>query len=190
METSESQIISQCQKGSLEQFAKLYDRYVKAIYTFIYYKTMHKETAEDLASQTFIKAMDKIKTFKSSKGSFKSWLYRIARNTVIDHYRAQKTTCTEMIWDLSDQQSVIQQVDDKITLDKISHYLESMSKQQREIIIMRLWDGLSYEEIAEITGLSKDNSRMLVSRGLKKVKQSIIISFSLIIISAILWNRL
>ena len=188
MEEKEIQYIEQCQQGNMEKFAKLYDKYAQAIYNFIYYKTMHKQTAEDITSLTFFKAMDKIETF-NSKDNFKAWLYKIARNSVIDHYRTSKaTTNIETIWDISDQQSIVQQVDDKIKLDKVSTYLENFNKKQREIIMMRLWDGLSYQEIALITGQSEDNCRILVSRGLKKIKQTLIVSLALIILSAILCN--
>src|SRR6056297_2278284 len=90
MKQRESQAINNCQQGQLDSFNWLYERYIKKIYNFIYYKTMHQETAEDLTSQTFIKALNKINSFDSEQGTFQAWLYKIARNTVIDHYRTQK----------------------------------------------------------------------------------------------------
>lgn len=191
MDAKEQKIIAQCQQGNSEQFGLLYDQYIKAIYNFIYYKTMHQETAEDLTSHTFIKALDKIKTFQPNKGSFQAWLYRIARNTVIDHYRTQKPhTNIEAVWDLGDQQSLVDQVDNKITLDKVNQYLTHLTAKQREIIIMRLWDNLSYQEISAITNETETNCRMIVSRSLKKIQQNVLITLSIIIISSIIWTRL
>ena len=89
MENDEFAIVQSCQKGSVEDFGRLYDLYIKKIYNFIYYKTHHQETAEDLVSIVFTKALKKINTFDNS-GTFSAWLYRIARNTVIDHYRTKK----------------------------------------------------------------------------------------------------
>lgn len=60
MAFSEQQVISQCQQGQLDGFGQLYDLYIKKIYNFIYYKTHHQQTAEDLTSQTFLKALSKI----------------------------------------------------------------------------------------------------------------------------------
>ena len=82
METvSEQEAIERCQRGDLAGFAVLYDSYVKKIYNFVYYKTMHRETAQDLTSQTFLKAVKNIGSFNAAKGSFSSWLYR-QRNLV------------------------------------------------------------------------------------------------------------
>jgi len=104
---NEKDIIVSCQQGDLEKFSWLYDKYIKKIYDFIYFKTTHKETAEDLTSQTFFKALEKIKTFNSDKGTFSAWLYQIARNTVIDHYRTMKKTVDiDDVWDMAEDQDI------------------------------------------------------------------------------------
>ena len=72
MEAIELQIIQACQAGNLDRFAEIYDRYIKKIYSFIYYRTGHKEIAEDITSLVFMKAIDKIGSFNSSQGSFSS----------------------------------------------------------------------------------------------------------------------
>ena len=79
------------QKGSFDAFGNLYELYVESIYAFILRKTGEKEIAEDLSSQVWIKAMKALERFQTQEGaSFKSWIYRIAQNTVIDYYRGKK----------------------------------------------------------------------------------------------------
>ena len=90
MDSKEQKLIKDCLGGDLKKFGGLYELYIDKIYKFIYFKTHHKETAEDLVSQTFFKALENIKGFDPSKGKFSSWLYRIARNCVIDYYRTKK----------------------------------------------------------------------------------------------------
>jgi len=68
--TSQEQIIKECQKGNLDNFGLIYDDFFDKIYRFIYYKTHHKQTAEDLTSKTFIKALEKINSFDSKKGKY------------------------------------------------------------------------------------------------------------------------
>src|SRR6476619_3250009 len=103
-------------KGDTARFADLYDAYVRAIYNFIYYKTHHMETAEDLTSETFFKALKNIHQFDTSR-SFRSWLYTIAHNTVRDHYRAARpTTDIEDVWDLAGEDNMVRDTETKMAL--------------------------------------------------------------------------
>lgn len=171
--TMESEIISKIQSGNTAAFGSLYDKYIKKIYDFIYYKTMHKETAEDLTSQVFIKALKKIDTFNEQKGTFQAWLYQIARNTVIDHYRQQKTMVDiEDVWGLADKSNMEIDVANKHLLEQVEVALAGFTTEQREIVILRVWQGLSYKEIAEVIGKSENSCKVTFSRTIKKLKNS------------------
>ncbi len=168
---SDNRIIENCQKGNPDEFGALYDKYIRKIYDFIYYKTQHKETAEDLTSVTFTKVLEKIHGFDCAKGTFQAWLYQIARNTVIDHYRTKKhETDIEDIWDLSGNDDPERDLDTKKKLEQVDDYLNKLKPDQREIIILRVWQGLSYKEIAEITGRSEDAAKMKFSRVVRKLR--------------------
>jgi len=172
MEINEVKIIKKCKQGRLEEFGLLYDKYIKKIYDFIYYKTHHKETAEDLCSKVFLKAVDKIRGFNLEKGTFQAWIYAIARNTVIDYYRTQKSEMDiEDIWDLAGNEDIERNLDNKIKLEKISKYLKNIKPAQRDIIIMRVWQSLSYSEIAEILNKSEASCKMAYSRSINRLRQ-------------------
>lgn len=172
MEIDDIKIVKMCQAGQLHEFGLLYDKYIRRIYDFIYYKTTHKETAEDLTSQTFIKALGKITTYDSGKGSFSSWLYQIARNTVIDFYRTKKRTLNiEDIWDLAEAKDVDRDIDTKMKLKTIEKYLAKLTSEQRDIIIMRVWQEMSYREIAEVLGKSEAACKIAFSRVINKLRQ-------------------
>lgn len=172
MEQSEQKLITECQQGDLEKFGLLYDKYIKKIYDFIYYKTTHKETAEDLTSQTFFKALDKIGGFDSSKGTFQAWLYQIARNTVIDFYRTKKKEANiEDIWDLAGNDDLERDVDTKEKLAKVEKYIAKLKSEQREIIIMRVWQDMSYQEIAATMGKSEASCKMMFSRAMAVLRK-------------------
>lgn len=190
MENLEPQIIARVKSGELDQFGRLYDLYIKKIYNFIYYKTMHKETAEDLTSQTFFKAMERINQFDGNKGTFSSWIYKIARNTVIDHYRTKKPqTNIEDFWGISDDSDTEKDIDISQKLEQVKKYLENFKPDQREIVIMRLWDQLSYQEIAEITGKTVASCKMTFSRVVTKLREdmALVILYILIISKQIIW---
>ena len=86
------ELIIQCQSGELSKFGELYDRYIDRIYKFIYLKTSDREIAEDITSDVFMKAMNSLSSLEVDKKdlNFKSWLYTIANNKVIDFYRTKK----------------------------------------------------------------------------------------------------
>jgi len=167
----ELSVIKACQQGNHKEFGRLYDIYIRRIYDFIYYKTFHKETAEDLASKTFLKALENVSRFNPEIGSFSSWVYRIARNTVIDHYRTKKTHADiEDFWDLSEKEDLDAALDKKEMVAKLRAHLSKLSSSQRDVIIMRVWQEMSYAEIAAITGQSEAGCRMMFSRAVNRLK--------------------
>jgi len=171
---NQEHLIKQCQAGNLDEFTGLYDEFFDKIYRFIYYKTHHRETAEDLTSQTFVKALEKINTFDFNKGMFSSWIYRIARNKVIDYYRTRKIEFDiDDVWNLGKDENMARDMDNLDKLKQVSKYLKELKPEQREIVIMRIWDGLSYREISEIIGQSQDNCKMIFSRVINKLRGEI-----------------
>jgi RNA polymerase sigma-70 factor (ECF subfamily) len=179
---NEKELIIKSQGGDKQAFATLYDYYIRTIYNFIYYKTHHQETAEDLTSETFFKALRNITSVDVNR-SFVSWLYKIAHNTVIDFYRKKRPTQDiDDVWDLSDDTDIVRDVENASEFEKIKVHLKKLSSLEREIIVMRVWQDLSYKEIAEITGKSEANSKMIYSRSLKKLRDMIPLALLLLLI--------
>jgi len=184
METNQLEIIAACQKGELEKFGELYELYVEKIYRFIYYKTMHKETAEDLTSQTFMKALENIATYNDHKGTFATWLYQIARNQTIDHYRRLRPTANlSDVWQQSDSADLPAQVDNRELLAKVQKYVHTLKAEQREVVLLKLWDNLSYREIAELVGKTEASCKMMFSRALVKMQQEVLLFLLALIIN-------
>ncbi|MFA6307300.1 MAG: RNA polymerase sigma factor [Patescibacteria group bacterium] len=185
MENDDLSLISACQAGDGQAFGQLYDRYFKKIYSFVYYKISHKENTEDLVAETFYKALNNLVKFDSRKGSFSSWLYRIARNTVIDHYRTNKNfQDIEEISDVSFSITADDDLDRAAQISEIKDKLNRLSDTQREIIVLRVWQQLSYKEISEIVGKSEANCKMIFSRSIKELKlslASLIVLFTMLI---------
>lgn len=168
---TEAQAIALCQKGNLTAFSTLYDEYIKPIYNFVFYKTHHKETAEDLVSIVFTKSLEKIQTFNSSKASFKTWLYQIARNTVTDHFRSNKETSDiDDVWGLSTKEDIVTDIDTKMKMEGVKKYLKKLKSDQREVVMLRVWGGHSFKEIAEITGKTEASCKMMFKRTVGKLR--------------------
>lgn len=163
-----------CQNGDTQAFGELYEYFLPKIYPFIYYQVKHRETAEDLTSLTFSKALDKIKQFKKHEANFSAWLYQIARNTVTDHWRTNKITYEiDMAQTQSTQTEVSREFDAKQKLNQVEEKLEKLNPEQKEIIIMRLWQELSYEEISQILNKSEASCKMSFSRSIKQLRQNL-----------------
>lgn len=176
-------------KGDRQAFGRLYDVYVRDIYQFVYYKTHHVETAQDLTSQTFMKALRSIATFDGSRASFRTWLYTIARRSVIDHYRRNKPTSDiEDAFDLASDVDIERDAHLAHLMQSVQPLLASLTSEQREIVLLRLWQGKSYAEIAEIIGKSEGACKVMFSRTmrlLQKAAPNVALMFALMFIPRI-----
>lgn len=171
MDSKELSAIKACQAGDLGRFDDLYVAYAEKIYRFVYYKIFHKETAEDLTTDIFMKAMERINQFDEAKGSFSCWLYRIARNAVIDHVRTRKETVDlENAFGISSASHPDQDADTRMSFDRVMGALSSLKDDQYDIVIMRLWDGLSHQEISEILGMTESNAKQIFSRTVRHLR--------------------
>lgn len=180
--------INAFKNGHQDEFIKIYDKYFKRIYSFIYFKTSHKETAEDLSSQTFLKALKSLHKFKDdNNSSLFAWLIMIARNNVTDYYRSYKNLQDiDDFWDLSGDEDIIQDLEFKEKASYLRKYLKELKNSQREIIILRVFQDLSYKEIAEIQHKNEAACKMEFSRALKHLKDKLPIeNFSLFLIVAL-----
>jgi RNA polymerase sigma-70 factor (ECF subfamily) len=184
MPLNEIDLIKNCQNGQSEAFAEIYDRYFEKIYKFIYYKVGHRETAEDLCSLTFTKALESIKKFNADKALLSAWIYKIARNNVVDYYRSKKEIYDiDKATDLYHEENFSENMTKAAQLENIKEKLKLLTEDQREIIVMRVWNEMSYKEISEVVGKSENNCKVIFSRSLKQLRYSLTI---LIITTALL----
>lgn len=164
--------VQKCVAGGREAFGELYDRYINKIYRFVYYKVFDKEAVEDIVSDVFYKALERIGSYDASKGPFSAWLYRVARNTVIDYYRTKhEMVDIEDFFDVGVSDRTLERIDADIMLTKVGEYLKTLSPKQREIVTLRVWGEMSYREIAEIVGGSEDGAKMAFSRAVKDIRE-------------------
>ena len=184
------EIIEKCVAGEKEYFGKLYDKYIDKIYKYIYLKTSSKEIAEDITQDVFLSALDKIDTFQiDEQSNVNAWFYRIAHNKAINFYKANKED--ENIWDYLDvgiHQDFWQDLDNKNKLQEVLSVLKTVQTEHREIIMLRIWEDLSYKEIAEMTGKSVSNCKKIVSRVLLLISAQFIF-FGFLILN-LLWKIL
>lgn len=172
MTQTEEDLIAACQSGDTRAFGELYDTYVRKLYDFIYYKTSRKEVAEDLTSVVFMKALQNINKYKhTDTGSFAGWLYSIARNTIIDHYRSVRPNdAIDDAFDLPHHARIEEHTEASLQIEKIHAYLKKLPSVQRDIILMRVWQELPYKTIAAAVGKTEDNCKVIYSRAIKELR--------------------
>jgi RNA polymerase sigma-70 factor (ECF subfamily) len=161
---------------SKEEFAEIYDSHAERIYGFIYYKTLHRETAEDLTSHTFLNALEHLHQYDPGKGSITVWLYQIARNLVTDHFRKKSSTVNiEDVWDIASAEDVESEVGDKVRIEELKAALGKLPSEQRDIVILRVWQDLPYSEIARIMEKSEPACKMMFSRVIARLKDEFVL---------------
>ncbi|MDD4931175.1 MAG: sigma-70 family RNA polymerase sigma factor [Candidatus Colwellbacteria bacterium] len=172
----ERNLITQAIGGETEAFGRLYDHYLPMIYRFILLKVGQREEAEDLTHQVFLKAWQNIGSKYSDEGlPFSSWLYRIARNTVIDHYRRSRPTIeieeNDTREELISHPDIISRMDIEKGAKEALEAIKKLGETDRNIIIMRFVEDLSVKEVAEALGKTEGAVKVAQHRALEKIKK-------------------
>ncbi len=175
---NELQTIQRAVAGDPQAFARLYDGYVDRVYRFIFFRVGDEQTAEDLCSQVFLKAWEHLASYEVRGQSFGPWLFRIARNSVIDHYRTRKDhdsleTDDDTGPDLASGLSVDGAIAAKLEADHLRRAMEELTEDQRAVLTLKFVEGFSTAEIAEIMGKRQGAIRALQLRGLQAMAEII-----------------
>ena len=155
----------------VEEFTEIYLKYSDKIFRFLYWHLKDVPRAEDLTSEVFFKAFKKWKGFK--EGYPQAWLFRIARNLLIDFYRAKKTSSLELAEEISVDQDLVENLEKDEAAQSLQQALVKLPENLREVVILRFFEDLSAAEVGAILGISEGNVRILQFRGLKKLKEEL-----------------
>ena len=171
-DTELKQFLQKAQSGNTEAFARLYDEFAEKLYRFVYFRVGHKEVAEDILSDTFVKAWQKIGSV-SSPESLSGWFYQIARNNVIDYYRIKKDflPLDEVVDFLVDAVNPVDTVNLSLEQAKTLEILKSLSVEQQVVIKYKFFEDLSNEEIAQILNKTEGAIRVIQHRAIIKLKE-------------------
>ncbi|NQT49844.1 RNA polymerase sigma factor [Candidatus Kuenenbacteria bacterium] len=163
------------QNKDADSYGQLYDYYVDRIFRFILFKVSSVEVAEDLTSEVFLKTWEYINNTNKKIGNLNALLYKVARNCVIDHYRSKAkdavTTDEEVMLNIKDMRDLEADANLKMEIQSIEVHLSKLKDDYREVIILKYIEEFSITEIAEVTGKSKGNVRVLLHRALKAIKE-------------------
>jgi len=164
-------LVEAAQRGETEAFGRLYDHYSDTVYRYIYYRVSSKATAEDLTSETFLRALRRIGTFTWQGRDFGAWLVTIARNLVADHFKSSRfrleVTTGEMLdaneVERSPEDSVLEQLSNEALLTAV----RKLNPQQQECVTLRFLQGLSVAETARVMGKNEGAIKTLQYRAVR-----------------------
>lgn len=150
-------------------FAVLYDRYVQAIYRYLYYRTCSNPEAEDLTSQTFLAALEGLQQYQH-QGHFAAWLFRIARSKLIDQSRRWQKQTPLRDTHPAEGIDLLAQV---VQSDEIVHLAEAvrrLDETEQELIGLRFTVGLPFAQIASIVGSNENTVKKSLYRVLARLE--------------------
>jgi RNA polymerase sigma-70 factor, ECF subfamily len=169
----EAQLIDEAKSGDPQAFAKLYDAYVERVSRYIYFRVSEELDMEDLVSQVFLKAWENLDRYKIGTSPFIAWLYTIARNLVIDHYRTKKDVLPleEAIALPSDMEMPDEEAQTRFDLQAMRDALQFLTSDQQQALILKYIAGLPNDSIAKIMNKQEGTVRGLQMRALQTLSK-------------------
>ncbi|HEY5836224.1 ECF subfamily RNA polymerase sigma factor, BldN family [Streptomyces sp.] len=164
-------LVERAQEGETEAFGRLYDHYSDTVYRYIYYRVGSKATAEDLTSETFLRALRRIGTFTWQGRDFGAWLVTIARNLVADHFKSSRFRLEVTTGEMLDANEVERSPEDSV-LESLSNEallaaVHKLNPQQQECVTLRFLQGLSVAETARVMGKNEGAIKTLQYRAVR-----------------------
>jgi RNA polymerase sigma-70 factor (ECF subfamily) len=168
-------LVSRCLSGDEAAWEELVRQHTRQVYGLCYRFTGSGSEAQDLTQEVFLRVFRTLKTFRSAEGSFGTWLARVARNLLIDHYRR---TRQERVTDPIEEQLVVLEEKGATASERPDHALagreasqilqaalRKLSPDLREAVILRDLQEMEYREIAEVLGIPEGTVKSRINRG-------------------------
>lgn len=167
------ELIKRCLAGENSAWEELLREHTRKVYNLCYRFCGRSSDAEDLTQETFIKIFQMLGTYDAAQGSFSTWLYRVARNLLVDHYRRTRkdrmTSSLDQVTELEEKPSPgegpVAHVEARERKELLQAALEGLSPDMREAVILRDLQDLDYEEIALVLGVPEGTVKSRISRG-------------------------
>lgn len=173
MSEDEAQLIQRAKEGDPAAFAEIYDQCQPPIYRYILCRVSDVKTAEDLTSEVFVRLVEKIDQFTYRGHPLLAWLYTIARNLITDHHRH---TGQRLLLPLDERllpssANPEKNVNGTLKQERILKALGHLTEGQRQVILLRFFEGLDNKTVAQMLGKSVGAVKALQHRGLAALRR-------------------
>lgn len=179
-ESSDAELIERAQGGEVAAVGELYDRYHQDFFRFAWSRLGDRQAAEDLTGDLFTRMVKGLPAYRRREVPFRAWLYRIARNLVVDYWRkhgryeqvslVQAEGAAQLVSGDGRSPHPETAVEERLSLEQVRMALEKIDETQREVVIQRFIVGLSIKETAETLEKSVPAIKSLQHRGLAALR--------------------
>ncbi len=173
--TDEAELVRRAVRRDPAAFGALYEFHLDRIYRYVFYRVGSASEAEDLTEQVFLKAWEAIDRYEPRGTPFAAWLYRLAHNLVIDHYRGKRPTTP--LDEVSESEEVgidvVEAVEARLDAEEVRAALARLNPDYQQMIVLRFVEGLSHAEVAQIIGKSEGAARVIQHRALQALARAL-----------------
>jgi len=174
VDASEEVLLAAAMQYDEAALSELYDRYEAKIFNYIYRRTGDEVLAEDFTSQVFLKMLESIRDQKAWHSSFSGWLYRIAHNLVIDHYRRKERQSAVELEDTSpvtsDEAPLEVKVEQTLDAERLRSAIRRLTEEQAEVVSLRFLEGYSISEVAAMMNRTEGAVKALQYRAVATLR--------------------
>lgn len=172
------QLLKIAQDGDPDAFGELYERYAKVIFRFVYAHLDNRVDAEDLTEEVFLRVWRTLPTFREQGVPFAAYLYHVARNVLIDHYRRNKRSIRDVSLDdgfiVDHNPGPSEMVTNNLEHKELREVLVQLREDYREVLVLRFLSELSPEETAQVMKRSVGAVRVLQHRALTAMRKLLV----------------
>jgi RNA polymerase sigma-70 factor, ECF subfamily len=172
-QVEDEDLLHQAMAGDKAAFGALYERYLAEIYRYVLLRVSDEREAEDITADTFLKtwtALPRLSKKRATIRSFRHWLYRVAKNLVIDYYRKRKPAALPEVL-LSEGAWVGTLVEEHGQAQELARAIGQLSPDYQQILILRFVNDFSHADCAAVMGRTRGQTRVLQYRALKKLRE-------------------
>lgn len=181
MGKSDDQLVAEARAGSQGAFTALVDRYERPVFNLLARMVRDRTLAEDLSQDAFVKAFRRLETYRADQGKFSNWVFKIAHNTTIDHLRRSRVTTVPIdaggegdvdFHSILPDESSTTPLEGAVRMDlakALGVAIEQLRPEYREVVVLRHQEGLSYEEIADLTEMPLGTVKTYLHRARKEL---------------------
>ena len=176
-DTNDTDLVGRAQQGDVSAIGQLYDRHHSRIFRYVWSRVSDRYLAEDLTGEVFTRMVVGLPEYRPTAVPFRAWLYRIAHNLVVDHYRKESHHIAVPLdhaeGHSGEGENPASIIERQITVERVHRALDRLDPSQREVVVLRFLVGLSLREVALALDKSVAAIKSLQHRGLAALRATL-----------------
>jgi RNA polymerase sigma-70 factor (ECF subfamily) len=173
---SDPELVAHAQGGNVDAIEALYDRHRPSIFRYVWSRVGDRHAAEDLTSDVFVRMVTALPDYRSTGQPFRAWLYRIAHNLLVDHYRRENKHVAVSLDTIEERdaggEDPVSFTERRLNAERVQHALSQLDPAHREIVVLRFLCELSLQEVAQVLGKTEAAVKSLQHRSLTALRQA------------------